>query len=225
MLCVRVYLCVGAMDYDVDVKPLKATFFVKEVFQNDSFKLRGIACAVRFKEKIFLLTSSAVVEATDNRRNLIAERFSRKHVGDYRLDVSILGQLGNVTFLRIMKEYPRARSAMGTSWVICLNLEVPSSERKASGLPLFGTGAGEFDLQVQCDGSTQVIPTKSIDWTSILGVPITVENTQTNKKQSCRFSVIGVVGLNSEDKFCLCYFDHKNKEILVSFVRCILIFS
>ncbi|XP_015762348.1 PREDICTED: uncharacterized protein LOC107341454 isoform X2 [Acropora digitifera] len=194
------------MDYNVDVKALKATFLVKEEVQDGVFKPRGIACAVYFKEHIFLLTSSAVVKATDDRKKHIAERFSRKHFGDYRLDVSILGQLGDFTFLRIVKEHP---TEMGTAWIISLNLELPSLERKALGRPLSGTG--EFQLQVQWVGKStniQVITTKSIEWTSILGVPIIIENMQSNKRQSGRFSVIGVVGLTSEEKLCLCYLDH-----------------
>ena len=202
----QIYFGVDDMDYDVDVIPLKATFLVKEEVQKSVFKPRGIACAVCFKGKIFLLTSSSVVEATDNRKKHIAERFSRKHSGDYRLDVSIFRQLGNFTFLTIIEEYPRA--SMGTSWVISLNLELPSSERKALGCPL--SEKREFELQCQWDGnstSIQVITTKSIDWTSILGVPIIIENIQSNKRQSGRFSVIGVVGLTSEEKLCLCYLD------------------
>ena len=200
------------MDYAEDVEPLKATFLVKEEVQNGVFKPRGIACAVCFKEQVLLFTSSAVVEAADDRKKYIAERFSRKHVGDYRLDVSILGQRGNFTFLRIMKEYARA---MRTGWVISLNLELPSSERKALGYPLSGTG--EFKLQVQWDGSTQVIPTKPIDWTSILGVPIIIDNTQSNKKRSGGISFIGVVGSTREEKLCLCYLDHEITESLGKF--------
>ncbi|XP_067026413.1 uncharacterized protein [Acropora muricata] len=192
------------MDYTVDVEPLKATFLVKEVFQNGVFKLRGIASAVYFKGQVLLITSSAVVEATNDRKKHIAERFSRKHVGGYRLDVSILGQRGDFTFLSIMKEYPRA---MRTGWVISLNLELPSSKRKAQGYPLSGTG--EFKLQFQWDGSTQVIPTKPIDWTSIVGVPIIIKNKLSNKNQSGRFSVIGVVGSTREEKLCLCYLNDK----------------
>ncbi|XP_044170879.1 uncharacterized protein LOC114963804 isoform X2 [Acropora millepora] len=196
------------MDYTVHVNPVKATFIVKEVFEKSGFILRGIACAVRFKgSRPFLLTSSAVVEETDNRKKLIAERFSKKHT--YLLDVSVLRQFGNVTFLWIMKEHQRAK---GTSWIIALNLEIPSSERKALGrlLPETCPGAGNCRLQVQFDGSTQVIPAKSIDRASILGVPIIIENTQSYKKQSGRFSVIGVVGLTTEEKFCVCYLDHEN---------------
>lgn len=201
------------MDYSEDVKPSKACFSVKEVFPNGAFKLRGIACAVRFKgSRPFLLTSSAVVEETDNRKKLIAERFSKNHI--YLLDVSVLRQFGNVTFLWIMKEHQRA---MGTSWIIALNLEIPSSERKALGRLLPETGAGNCGLQVQFDGSTQVIPAKSIDRASILGVPIIIENTQSNKKQSGRFSVIGVVGLTTEEKFCVCYLDHENTGSLGKF--------
>lgn len=203
------------MDYEVDVKPLKATFLVKEEVQNDVFKLRGIACAVRWKGKIFLLTSSAVVEARDNRKKLIAERFSMKHVGGYRLNVSILGPLRNFTLLRITKEYP---SAKGTPWLISLNLELPSLERKALGCPL--SRKGEFEIQVQWHGNStniEVIATKSTDWTSILGVPITIENKQNKKSQSGRFSVIGLVGLTSEGKLCLCYLDPLDEDRLGKF--------
>ena len=203
------------MDYSEDVKPSKACFSVKEVFPNGVFKLRGIACAVLFKGSTpFLLTSSAVVGETDNRKKLIAERFSRKHVGAYRLDVSVLRQFGNVTFLWIMKEY---QMVIGTSWIIGLNLEIPSSERKALGRLLPGMWFRKCELQVQFDGSTQVIPTKSIDRTSILGVPIIIENTLSNRKQSGRFSVIGVVGWTREEKLCVCYLDHENTGSLGKF--------
>ena len=206
------------MDYTVHVNPLKATFIVKEVFEKSGFILRGIACAVRFKgSKPFLLTSSAVVEETDNRKKLVAERVSRKHV--YRLDVSVLRQFGNVTFLRIMKEHQRV---VGTSWIISLNLELPSSERKALGRLLPGTVAGKYELQVQFDGSTEVILAESIERVKILGVPIIIENIQSNKRQSGRFSVIGVVGSTREEKLCLCYLDHENTGSLGKFcsMRC-----
>ncbi|XP_015752398.1 PREDICTED: uncharacterized protein LOC107332191 [Acropora digitifera] len=202
------------MDYKVDVKALKATFLVKEEVQNGRvFKERGIACAVRFKGSTpFLLTSSAAVEATDNRKKYIAQRFSRKHFGYYQLEVSILGQLDSFTFLRIMKEYPKP---MGTAWFFILNLELPSSGRKALGLPLKGTG--EFEIQVWWDrNSTEIelITTKSIDWTSILGIPIVIENKENKKRQSGRFSVIGSVGLTSEGKLCLCYLDPSSQNRL-----------
>ncbi|XP_044172267.1 uncharacterized protein LOC122956647 [Acropora millepora] len=200
------------MDYAEDVEPLKATFLVKEEVQNGVFKPRGIACAVCFNGQIFLLTSSAVVDATDDGKKHIAERFSRKHFGHYRLDVSILGQLGSFTFLRIVKEHTRA---MGRAWVISLNLELPSLERKALGRPLSGTG--EFQLQVQWVGKStniQVITSKSIEWTSILGVPIIIDNTQSNKKRSGGISFIGVVGSTKEEKLCLCYLDHEITESL-----------
>ena len=114
-----------------------------------------------------------------------------------------------------MKEYPKA---MGTAWFFTLNLELPSSGRKALGLPLKGTG--EFEIQVRWDRNSteiEVISAKSIDWTSIPGIPIVIENKDNKKRQSGRFSVIGLVGLTSEGKLCLCYLDPLDENRLGKF--------
>lgn len=222
------------MDYDVDVNPSKAMFLVKEEFQNNVLKSRGIACAVYFEKRIFLLTSSSAVESTDKQKKLIAERLSRRHFGDYRLHVSVLRQLGNFTLLKIDKEYKNKTRQVGGSWLISLNLEIPSSERKASAVPCCGTE--EFELNVQWDGNSanvQVNTTKSVDWTSILGVPMIIENKQSNRRQSGRFSVVGVVGLTSEGNLCAYFLDQLvqnarslGKFFLLSHIHlCGLIFS
>ncbi|XP_044172266.1 uncharacterized protein LOC122956646 [Acropora millepora] len=195
------------MHYKEDVNVLKATFLVKEEVQNCVFKPRGIACAVRFKGQTFLLTSSSAVEATDNRKKYIALRSSEKHLGRYQLEVSILGQLGNFTLLRIMKEDPMP---MGHPWFFILNLEFPSLERRA-----LGSTSKKFNMQVDWHGNStniEVSTTKFIDWTSILGFPITIENIQNKKSQSGRYSVIGSVGLTSEEKLSLCYLDHLDEN-------------
>ena len=195
------------MDHEVDVEPFKATYFVSEVVQNNVLKRRGIACAVFYKDAILLLTSSSAVEETDNEKKLIAERFSSKHFGDYRLEVSFFRQCGSFTFLRIVKEHKFGR--MGRSWVISLNLESPSSETK-SATPFCGRQDQKIKLEFKRAANRttiEVISGKTVDRTSILGAPIVIERNQMNKKHSGRFAVVGVVGLTSEDKLCPYYWD------------------
>ena len=180
----------------------EALFFISEDVQNNVFKKKGIACAVYFKEQIFLLTSSSVIGSKGNSKKLIAERFSRKHFGDYRLEVSLFRKLGNFTLLKIDKGNEIGEKGRG--WVIGLHPESPSSERKALASPFCGTQ--NFAVELKGDGNNtniEVISRKAIQRTSILGAPIIVENKHTKKTQS----VIGVVGLNSEKKLCPCYLD------------------
>ena len=200
------------MDYEVDVVPSKATYFVSEVVQNNVLKRRGIACAVFYKDAIFLVTSSCAVEETDNEKKLIAERFSSRHFGDYRLEVSFSRQLGNFTFLKIDKEYNVG--TIGRSWLICLNLESPTYEMKESAKPFYG--GSQFKLQFKCVGRSttiEVISEKRVERTSIIGAPIIIEKKLMNRKHSGRFSVIGVVGLTSEEKLCPCYWDEKTRSL------------
>ena len=209
------------MDYAAGVDPFKATFLVSEVIQNNVLKRRGIACAVCFKGKIFLVTSSSAVEAKDHSKKLvlIAERFSRKHFHDYRLEVSLLAKRGNFTFLKIDKEHEFGK--VGRSWVMSLNLELPSSERKASENQF--RGMEDFELQFKRNGNCtniEVISEKPTELTSILGAPIIIENKQVKETQSGRFSVIGVVGLTSEseeEKLCPCYLDLLDENTLGEF--------
>ena len=216
------------MEYRVVVEPSKAIFVVSEVIQNNVLKHRGIACAVNFKGKIFLVTSSSAVEAKDHQKNLvlIAERYSRKHFHDYRLEVSILSKLGCFTFLKINKECEFGK--VGRSWVISLNLELPSCERKASQNQF--RGMQEFELQFKRDGNStniEVISEKPTELTSILGAPIIIENKEVKETQSGRFSVIGVVGLTSDskgEKLCPYYLDLLDENTLGKFVWCFLIF-
>ena len=206
------------MDYAVVVDPFKACFLVSEVIQNNVRKQRGIACAVYFKGKILLVTSSSAVEAKYHQKKpvLIAERFSRKHFHDYRLEVSIFGKHGKFTFLKIDKEHEFGK--VGRSWVISLNLELPCSERKASENQF--RGMQEFELLFKRDGNStnvEVISEKPTELTSILGAPIIIENKQVKETQSGRFSVIGVVGLTSdleEEKLCPCYLDLLDENTL-----------
>ena len=215
------------MEYRVVVDPFKAIFVVSEVIQNNVLKHRGIACAVNFKGKIFLVTSSSAVEA-DQQKNLvlIAERYSRRHFHDYRLEVSVLSKLGYFTFLKINKECEFGK--VGRSWVISLNLELPSSESKASQNQF--RGMQEFELQFKRDGNStniEVISEKPTELTSILGAPIIIENKEVKETHSGRFSVIGVVGLTSDskgEKLCPYYLDLLDENTLGKFVWCFLIF-
>lgn len=191
------------MNYGED--PFKALFFISEDVQNNVLKKRGIACAVYFQEQIFLLTSSAIGSKGKSKK-LIAERFSRKHFGDYRLQVSLFRKRGNFTLLKIDKGNEIGEK--GSGWVIGLNPESPSPERKALASPFCGTQ--NFVVELKGDGNNtniEVISAKAIQRTSILGAPIIVENKHTKKTQSGRFSVIGVVGLTSEKELCPCYLD------------------
>ena len=117
---------------------------------------------------------------------------------------------------------------MGRSWVISLNLELPSSERKAAQNQF--RVMQEFELQFKPDGNTtniEVISEKPTELTSILGAPIIIENKEVKETQSGRFSVVGVVGLTSdskEEKLCPYYLDLLDKNTLGKFVWCFLIF-
>ncbi|XP_044167066.1 uncharacterized protein LOC122951092 [Acropora millepora] len=199
------------MEFNEDVLPAKGTFYVGEEVQDNVLKPRGIACSVFYEGEIRLLTSSSAVEATDNQKKLIAERFSSRHFGDHRLDVSFYRQLGNFTFLKIDKEYNDG--TIGRSWLICLNLESPTSEVKESAKPF--CGKSQFELKFGSDGSSttiEVISKKRVETTSIIGAPIIIEKRQMKKKHSGRFSVIGVVGLTSEEKLCPCYWDELDEN-------------
>lgn len=198
------------MDFKEDVDPAKATFYVGEEVQNKVLKLRGIACSVFSEGAVFLLTSSSAVGEADNQKKLIAQRFPSSHIGDHRLDVSFSRQLGNFTFLKIDKEYNIG--TIGRS-LICLNLESPTYEMKDSAKPF--CGGSQFKLQFECVGSSttiEVISQKTVERTSIIGVPIIIEKKQMNRKHSGRFSVIGIVGLTSEEKLCPCYWDPSDEN-------------
>ena len=206
------------MDYREDVDPAKAIFYVSEEAQNNVIKRRGIACSVFFEGKVFLLTSSSSVEAADNQKKLIAQWFSSSHFGDHRLDVSFCRQLGNFTFLKIDREYNAG--TIGRSRVICLNLESPSSEMKDLAKPFYGKR--QFELQFKHVGSSttiEVISEKRVERTSIIGAPIIVERKQMNKKHSGRFSVIGVVGLTSEEELCPCYWNHGEFCLVCAYIH------
>ena len=199
------------MEFKEDVDPAKATFYVGEQVQNNVLKPRGIACSVVSEGAVFLLTSSFAVAEADNQKKLIARRFSSSHFGDHRLDVSFFRQVGNFTFLKIDKEYNVG--AIGRSWLICLNLESPTYEMKDSAKPF--CGGSQFKLQFECVGSSttiEVISQKTVERTSIIGLPIIIEKKQMNRKHSGRFSVIGVVGLSSEEKLCPCYWDPSDEN-------------
>ena len=192
------------MDFREDVDPAKASFYVGEEVQNNVLTRRGIACSVFSEGAVFLLTSSSAVGEADNQKKLIAERFSSSHFGDYRLDVSFCRQLGNFTFLKIDKEYND--DTTGSNWLICLNLESPSYEMKELAKPFCGTS--QFKLQFKCVGRSttiEVISKRRVERTSIIGAPIIIEKKQMNRKHSGRFSVIGVVGLTSEETLCPYY--------------------
>ena len=194
------------MDYETFVDCYKCIYFVSEEVQNNMLNRRGIACSVFYEGEKRLLTSSSAVEPTDNRKKFIAERFSSKQFGDYRLEVSFLERRGNFSVLKIHNEHKFGKR--GKSSVISLNLESPSDEIKELAKPFRGKRAVE--LQLKCDGNSktfEVISKKGVDKTSIIGAPIIIENKYMRKKHSSRFSVVGVVGLTSEEKLCPCYWD------------------
>ncbi|XP_067020029.1 uncharacterized protein [Acropora muricata] len=196
-----------------EVEDRKATFYVSEVVQNSVLKRRGIACSVFFKGENVLVTSSSVVGATDKQKELIAERFSSSHVDNHRLDVSFDRQLDNFTFLKIDKEYSDGRT--GRSWPIYVNLESATHEKKGLAKPFYGNKS-QFKLQFEGVGSSttiEVISKSTVETTSIIGAPIIIENTQVKKKHSGRISVIGVVGLTSKGKLCLCYWDDNTRRL------------
>lgn len=188
--------------------PFKSLFLISENVQNNLLKRRGIACAVYFEGQLFLLTSSSAISSKGNPKKLIAERFSRKHFGDYRLEVSLFRKLGSFTLLKIDKGNENGEK--GSAWVSGLNPESPSAERKRSASPFCGTQ--RFKLELKCHGNNtniEVISGKAA-LTSILGAPIIAENKHTKTKHRGRFSVIGVVGLTSEKKLCPCYLDENS---------------
>ncbi|XP_015770917.1 PREDICTED: uncharacterized protein LOC107349308 isoform X2 [Acropora digitifera] len=192
--------------------PSKSLFFISENVQNNLLKRRGIACAVYFKEQLFLLTSSSAISSKGNPKKLLAQQFSPEQFGDYRLQVSLFNKLGSFTLLKIDKgnEY----GEKGSGWVSGLNPESPSPEKKRSARPF--CRKQRFEIELKCHGSNTNIEVISGEAkiTSILGAPIIVENKHTNTTQSGIFSVIGVVGLTREKKLCPCYLDENTLEML-----------
>ena len=205
----------------------KAIYLVSENFQGTLCK-RGIACAVSFQNargqnETFLLTSSSVVKevnASEKPKQLIAERFSRKYFGDYRAEVSILTTIGKFTFLKIVRE---CKSHIREGWStgpFVFNVDVPSSETKASALSPF-CGRQKFKVvEFECNGNNTNIEENTeipIETTSIVGAPIFIEKKNTQKRKS-QYPVnavhIGVVGLNSEGRLCSYYL---NKDVLGEF--------
>ena len=185
--------------------PSKCLFFISENVQNNLLKRRGIACAVYFKEQLFLLTSSSAISSKGNPKKLIAEQFSPEQFGDYRLEVSLFSKLGSFTLLKIDKGNENGEK--GSGWVSGLNPESPSPERKRSASPFCGKQRFEIELKWHGNNTNIEVISGEAKITSILGAPIIVENKHTNTTQSGIFSVIGVVGLTREKKLCPCYLD------------------
>ncbi|XP_074620442.1 uncharacterized protein LOC141879181 isoform X2 [Acropora palmata] len=192
--------------------PSKSLFFISENVQNNLLKRRGIACAVYFKEQLFLLTSSSAISSKGNPKKLIAEQFSPEQFGDYRLEVSLFSKLGSFTLLKIDKGNENGEK--GSGWVSGLNPESPSPERKRSASPFCGKQRFEIELKWHGNNTNIEVISGEAKITSILGAPIIVENKHTNTTQSGIFSVIGVVGLTREKKLCPCYLDENRLEML-----------
>ncbi|XP_068705615.1 uncharacterized protein [Montipora foliosa] len=203
----------------------KAIYLVSENVQGTLFK-RGIACAVSFQNETFLLTSSSVVKevnASEKPKQLIAERFSRKYFGDYRAEVSILTTIGKFTFLKIVQECKCHKREGWSIGPFIFNVDVPSSEMKASGMSPF-CGRQKFKVvEFECNGNNMNIEVKTeipIERTSIVGAPIFNEKKNTQKRKS-KYPVnavhIGVVGLNSEGRLCSYYL---NKDVLDNLLSC-----
>ena len=191
----------------------KSIYLIRENFE-DSVCKRGIACAVSFKEEVFLLTSSSVVKevkANEKPKKLIAERFSRENFGDYRAEVSIYKTIDKFAFLKIDKEckFINIREGWSTSHRN-FNVNVPSSQTKASAMSPFCETLRQKKVKpvvFECDGNDTNIEVNTetpIERTSILGAPIVLKKKKAKKRKNDLF-VIGVVGLRSEEELCSCY--------------------
>ena len=194
----------------------KSIYLIRENFE-DSVCKRGIASAVSFQEEVFLLTSSSVVKEVkpnEKPKKLIAQRFSREHFGNYQAEVSIYTTIDEFTFLKIDKECEF--SNVDKSWSTShrnFNVSAPSSERKALAMSPFCESLRQQKqvkpVVLECNGNNtiiEVITDPPIERTSILGAPIFPETKTTYTMKSDE--VIGVVGLNSEEKFCSYYLNH-----------------
>ena len=192
----------------------KAIYLIRENFE-DSVGKRGIACAVRFQEEVFLLTSSSVVkEVKENEKpkKLIAQRFSRENFGDYQVEVSIYATIDKFTFLKIEDEckFSKVKKGWSTDHPN-FNVSAPSSVTKALAKSPFCDSLRQkvkSDYrEFECNGNNTIIEAITetpIERTSILGAPI-FPDTKTTRKSKSDKSVIGVVGLSSEQKLCSCY--------------------
>ena len=188
--------------YTGKVDPFKVLCFLSEGEQNKRFKRRCIASAVILNGQYLLLTSSSAIKDEDKKKNLILERFSRKHFGRYTVEACFFKEFDEFTFLKI-KGTPQVN---GGNWDIRpLYLKEPSSENlKAWTSPC---ATENFKFKFKCDGekgTIELISKRPVEETSIVGAPIII-------KQSGRFCVIGVVGLTSEKQLCPCYL---NKSVL-----------
>ncbi|XP_067034511.1 uncharacterized protein [Acropora muricata] len=188
----------------------KAIYLIRENFE-DSMCKRGIACAVSFQEEVFLLTSSSVVKevkANEKPKKLIGQRFSRKHFGDYQVEVSIYTTIDKFTFLKIDNEckFSNVKEGWSTDHPN-FNVVVPSSETKALAKSPFCESLWPRAKSVafECNENNTIIEVNPpIERTSILGAPIFLETKTTQRRKSGK-RVIGVVGLSSEEKLCSCY--------------------
>ena len=192
----------------------KAIYLIRENFE-DSVGKRGIACAVRFQEEVFLLTSSSVVKevkGNEKPKKLIAQRFSRENFGDYQVEVSIYATIDKFTFLKIEDEckFSKVKKGWSTDHPN-FNVSAPSSETKALAKSPFCDSLRQkvkSDYrEFECNGNNTIIEAITetpIERTSILGAPI-FPDTKTTRKSKSDKSVIGVVGLSSEQKLCSCY--------------------
>ena len=197
----------------------KAIYLIRENFE-DSMCKRGIACAVSFQEEVFLLTSSSVVKevkANEKPKKLIGQRFSRKHFGDYQVEVSIYTTIDKFTFLKIDNEckFSNVKEGWSTDHPN-FNVVVPSSETKALAKSPFceSLRLRPKSVAFECNGNNTIIEVNPpIERTSILGAPIFLETKTTQRRKSSK-RVIGVVGLSSEEELCSCYLnDNVHGEI------------
>ena len=188
----------------------KSIYLITEIFE-DSVCKRGIACAVSFRKEVFLLTSSSVVKevkANEKPKKLIAQRFSRKHFGDYQAEVSIYTTIDKFTFLKIVDQckFSNVKENWSTDHHNFI-VQVPSpSETKALAKSPFCESLRPKVKSVafECNGNNTIIEVNSpIERTSILGAPIFLETKTTQRRKSDKF-VIGVVGLSSK-KLHSCY--------------------
>lgn len=178
--------------------PLKAIYVVKAKIEQNVYETKGMATVVEFQEATRLVTWSGAIKANGMNPGgtLIAERFSRKHIGAYRLVVSIFRDCGNFTFLKI--DDNEAESSNGKdNTPMHLNFEVPGNEASSVQASSF-FGCNDFKLAFKYNTITRkhdVEKVKEIDVVekgSVIGAPIIND----------QFSVVGIVGLTEQKKIC-----------------------
>ncbi|XP_068756008.1 uncharacterized protein [Montipora capricornis] len=180
-------------------KPLKAVYVVKEKLEKNVYETKGMATLVWFEKGKRLVTWSGAIKANGRNGTLIAERFSRHHIGDYQLTVSIFRVYGNFTFLKIDGHSNKTKTSNGKDKMpTYLNFEVPkdvASNFEASSF----VGSDDFKLSFKYKtntGNHEVEEVKDFDLLSVIGAPFISEC------DGGKYSVVGLVGLTEEKNIC-----------------------